>query len=827
MIAPKSLRTSTRRTSRHLALAICVVGVSSLATLAFDDDEDGPALDGVAAETVASILPEEAPNELSADEFAELPESWNTWGEDVSTLISDLYEDTDLSDADRQNITRQLRTKSGTLTKAINDHRYQSIHGTLKTLRNRLNRRLDVIDAAYASLQNDSTISYVSPSTLEVSQALLDVENLLNNKSTGQKWKTYLGTDDCRFLLNNTHEHATRVDALKKLHAKLLDEDGDLEDEQSEFLSSADFQNLANAIEDLVAATNAANPAMRTNALRSDIARLLAAVEDHEAGARSTAADDVQRIYKYMKRVYPGAGQRLGQTLRNHYFNYNMHVVIPEALIIPLATETKNESGPVNDCILGARVNGTQNTSVNVGLDVKPSANGFLFRLNLDGATQSHTTARKAPATIRTQGNHFFNAQKDIYFDGNSVSAGPTRLGINTNNTTLSANTKYDWVPIFGGIARNIAYKKTQEMRPQSEAIAAQKLRERVEPKLDAEVGQKLADANNAIAQGMGRLRSANLYPSSISARSSETHLALSTRTMRKKQMGGSAPDSGYVPNDGIGVQIHESLINNAIDELDLAGKKLKEDQLLPHLEIVLTRLLGRPISLAKPQTATPYSMTPPVGSGDPLLVPPGGNESGDSNDDEDDEDSKEEPPSTFVFDPTDPIRVKLEDGFLTLILRTGIEQEGKDPIPLQVIEVPITFELSGPKVVFEAGSPRITAVKSGGFKQIARAAQIRRILEAKLPRRELDSTFNLMVEGSQVAMSVSAMRSNDGWLSMYITATKSNVIQSSMPIIQPYDGTIMNEQIIDGQFIDGQIIDGQMMNGQSIVYPSYPVESH
>ena len=814
LIAANSNQKSTWRCSRLALLALCVVGVSSLATLAFDDEEDGPAL-GAESE-ITSFLPENAPDELSADEFAELPDSWTEWGEGVSKTISNLYEDTDLSDDDRKRLVAELRNKSNTLSTAIADDRYRAAHGVLKTLRNRLNRRLDVIEAAYAALQSDMTISYMSPSTLQVSQALLDVENLLNRKSTGQKWKDYLGTDQCRYLLNNSFDQTSRVEALKELHARILDEEDELDDEQAEFLDDQQFRKLAVAIEDFLAGTNAADPSKRKAALRSDIARLLAAIEEHESGLRSTAADDVQRLYKYLKRTYPGAGHRMGQTLRDHYFNYNLHVVIPEALIVPLATQTKNESGPVNDCILGARVNGSQNTSVNVGLDVKPSANGFLFRLNMAGNTRSNTTARKDPAVIYTRGNHFFNGQKDVLFDGRNLMAGPTMLGVNINNTTVDAKTKYDWIPLFGGFAKKLAFKEVAKKAPQSRAIAERKLRAQVQPKFDSEVDQKVAEANGAIQQGMSRLQMANLYPTSISARSSETHLALSTRTMRNAQMGGSRPDSGYVPNDGIGLQVHDSLINNAIDELDLAGKKLREDQLLPHLEMVLSRLTGRSISLSKPQ---PVAYVPPVipatPSGDVTLLPP----SNDSDDSDEDDEDKEDPLSTFVFDQTDPIRVEFEDGFLNLILRTGIEQDGKDPIPMQEIVVPITFTLGNNKIVFEAGSPRITAVRPAGFKQVARAAQMRRIIEAKLPKRELDTVFNFAVEGSQVSMNVAAMRSNDGWISLYMTAQKSQMIQSTMPIIQPYGGTIMNGQIIDGQVIQG----GQVIYGQPVEYPSYP----
>jgi hypothetical protein len=171
----------------------------------------------------------------------------------------------------------------------------------------------------------------------------------------------------------------------------------------------------------------------------------------------------------------------------------------------------------------------------------------------------------------------------------------------------------------------------------------------------------------------------------------------------------------------------------------------------------------------------------------------------------------KKEAPSTFVFDPTDPFRVEFEDGYLNLILRTGIEQEGKDPIPLQEIVVPITFTLDGSKVIFEAATPRVTSVgPAGRLKQITRAAQIRRIIEAKLPRRELDTEFDFMVEDHRIAMNANSIRSNDGWISVDLNARQSRVMQYATPVIQPYNGQVI------------QPYGGTVIQGATVVYPSH-----
>ena len=94
--------------------------------------------------------------------------------------------------------------------------------------------------------------------------------------------------------------------------------------------------------------------------------------------------------------------------------------------------------------------------------------------------------------------------------------------------------------------------------------------------------------------------------------------------------------------------------------------------------------------------------------------------------------------------------------------------QEGKDPIPEQIITIPIAMSLQGGKVVLEPGTIGVASKEeTDRLKQITRANQIRRILGRRMIRRELNSTIDLQAAGDKtLPVTVSMIQLIDGWLS-------------------------------------------------------------
>src|SRR5262249_10577376 len=135
-----------------------------------------------------------------------------------------------------------------------------------------------------------------------------------------------------------------------------------------------------------------------------------------------------------------------------------------------------------------ANVTGSQTTVTNVGIRLVPSSGTAQFDIVANGDISSNTVGVTDQAQIYTQGNHSFVAAKRIVFDGDRFWTTPARINVSAHNSTVDAQTN---MGLFSGIANGIAMRKAEEMRPQSEAIAASRVQDNVLPKFNAEVDKE------------------------------------------------------------------------------------------------------------------------------------------------------------------------------------------------------------------------------------------------------------------------------------------------------------------------------------------------
>lgn len=391
---------------------------------------------------------------------------------------------------------------------------------------------------------------------------------------------------------------------------------------------------------------------------------MIRAAIDFENSGRSAHANVVRTRYAALKQSYPHIYTKLKPVMANSFFNYNLHFVVSEPMLSRILSDFRTESGGIAECILGAWVTGSQNTDTSVRADIKPSLGSGMFNLVVDGRTISNTRGRKSPATVYTRGNIGFRVVKGAFFDGRSLTSGPADMTVNANNQTTGIRTDFDRIPILRGIVQSIARKEVAKKKAQSERIAADKAANQALPRIESEVATKFSEANfNLQEKVLGKLEAKGIAPQVFSARSSETHLAVSSRTIVGNGLSATIPPSTPAPMRGIAIQIHESSINAGIDSLKLDGR-MPVQAIIHEIETNLKDITGRDVVL-RPDTAA--------------------------------EDDKTE----FDFAISDPIRVRFEEDEVVIILRTGFYQTDKERlIPRHKFEIPLKLELSGGQIV-------------------------------------------------------------------------------------------------------------------------------
>jgi hypothetical protein len=732
------------------ALVLCGLGATSLlglpqaSTVALNQSApEGAGLSG--------ILAPEPPEGLWEEDFLSLGDSWKEWSAAAAQDVAKLYSEEPTTIAEQQAALDAIASRLKVMQTALDSPAYRKIHRPLARLHGKLAQRYEFAAAILATLQLDPSQArqeQLADAKQNIASAYDDLVAFLNRYGGGLAWLDYLDARDLASKIAELNGSGELLKTANPIAGKIASRDKLESEAQKKFLGNEAFLNLQKAIVEY-RKINAAEPeAHDKEPLRTQLAALVESLEAYEDSGSSADAKAANDAFAAIQELSPDRGKLISEALRAHYYNYNLTIVASEAFLNKIISDHRTESGAVRDQVLGANVYGNQQTTTEVGVDVRPNNSGVTFDLVLTGWTFSNTAGVTSQATIYTHGQHNFHATKEINFDGDKFSTSPSLVGVNANNQTVGASTNLDRVPIFGGLAKSVAKNAARKKKYESEAIARSKISGQVGPEFDQEVDKKFESANDDLQNKFFKgLRDTDLYPTAMRFRSSDSYIRADTRTMQAGELGGSRPNALSVPQTSAVVNLHESAANNTFDKLGLAGKTMNEDEVAEHLEKFFSDAFG--VDLSKKEKDAE--------NGQPAY----------------DETSKNN--AAFIFAEEDPLRIQFEGDQVVLRIRAGLRQEGEEDVPTQEISVPLTFTVQGDKILAESGAARVSPVERPENLQIqiARAGIIRKKISSALPTKEFDGNIELtQLEGSEAApavLHISEISTLNGWLRLVL----------------------------------------------------------
>ncbi len=259
---------------------------------------------------------------------------------------------------------------------------------------------------------------------------------------------------------------------------------------------------------------------------------------------------------------------------------------ITESFLQKFLSRSQQNSGAVQDFILGAQVTGQQTTLSNVSIDCLPSRNGARFNFEIQGTVQTSTTAYTPRATIAQQGNSQFRATKPVLFDGSKLLTKKATLLVMPNQKVLGAQTRHSRMPLLGPLANQIALGAAIAHTPQSNLIAGQKLIRKLQPQIDTQTDQNLKLANKALKEKVwDRLEQIKLVPVRQSAFSTDKKL-YSDFQFSSQPVKQSVPEE--IVNDDICLSIHEQFFSELITKQNFAGKRVSLNKIVEQSNIIL-----------------------------------------------------------------------------------------------------------------------------------------------------------------------------------------------------------------------------------------------
>jgi len=253
----------------------------------------------------------------------------------------------------------------------------------------------------------------------------------------------------------------------------------------------------------------------------------------------------------------------------------NIQLEVAEELLAPAVNRPVDQVQPVDDVVLGTRIRGTGHTTGNVRLDFVPSGEKAVFDIVLGATNISHTRGTQGPVTVNSRGVTAIDARRRIFLDEFNVSSAPVEASADTDSTVtgLGINAR------FGKrLIRRIASKKIAESKAQAEAIAEGKARDRIRRQFGEQTEPAVAQMREQFQEKVrGPLQARGLYPESFHMHTTDRHLRVVARKSLANQLAAFSGPPAASSGNLITAQIHESAVNNILEE-KLGGKVVTQD---------------------------------------------------------------------------------------------------------------------------------------------------------------------------------------------------------------------------------------------------------
>lgn len=352
-------------------------------------------------------------------------------------------------------------------------------------------------------------------------------------------------------------------------------------------------------------------------------------------------------------------------------------------------------------------------------------------------------------ANILQLGNTQFRANKQVLLDGENILTQKATIQVLPNQTIVGAKSRPR--PVLGSLADKIAYKAAQARLPESNLIAGQRTMERLQPLVDSQIDQNLAETNRLIRQHLWtRLKEWGVLPQRKAAFSNHHRLYWDYRLgdqpivwSRQNPQMISEPvnpltpttvPSARVSSGDVVVRIHDSLFATVAARRQLGGKSISLNELREATDQLL-KLFAEEIPDQSPNL--------------PLAV-------------------------TFTFDPKTPLQAKFDNNFLELVLR-GTFQAGTLPqTELQQIRFLLTSSLEKETVTIQVTEVEVNEVGADGsllepgITQAAISSQLRsQTVPIKL-KRETRLPDNL---SGNMHLDLTEMIADNHWLTINLKA--------------------------------------------------------
>jgi hypothetical protein len=504
------------------------------------------------------------------------------WAKEVLAALDSLFGAEALSSADAREALARLEALSDA------GKNVQCTDNAERVLKARaaygLTRRLLVWRQVQRLAENEDSATPVSTADLTAKLAELD-----KHFAPAPTWKSFLLLSqlDAAVVADRSEQAAIARRVLQRL------ENPKLTAQQKSVLSSPPVQELAAILKSW-----AAEPV--------HLPHLLAALEELELGENSQAAQQVALAWQQLRWSQDAGAVKLGEDLNTYYRNANVRVAIGEDLLNMLLPQQPLTEEPVRDHILGARVFGRSQTSSRLRVVLLPDMRRIRLGIEAIGDVDSDTAATKGPATLYSQGSAHFHARKMLSIDRQGLRVWRSQAEVDTDNYLTDVETDFDALPFVGMLARAMAQREHDESYSQASYEIRGRVASRAESRFDDEVHKKLHAAEKEFLEKIYQpLERLHLEPTALDLRTTREQLVARYRVAGSHQLAAYTPRPTVPDNSVLNIQLHQSTLNNVLEQLQLDGRRVTLEELYAQISKTFNQPLSKEMLEDLPEKVT------------------------------------------------------------------------------------------------------------------------------------------------------------------------------------------------------------------------------
>lgn len=509
----------------------------------------------------------------------------HAWSIETLTLVCRLAEETNSSPEEAAEVVRQLQ-------KQVDAGRGGAEQVADHALRQHWLRMIQSLDCRTAIWQRMfdpelqslvDTTPVTSDEDARILPTLNEIVALLEGNENGDAWREYLLLD--QVAAASSIGAATDPKGRRKLAQEVLSRMNDprLTEAQREFVVRAPVHQLRECM-----LPWAQGPI--------DLETLAALVERYDAKPDARYAAALAQLKQRLQWSPVAEYQQLAEHLDGHYRGANMRVALSEQLLSRMLPAQRSSFSPVNDSIAGTKVKGRSRTTVKLQTKMIPNDHAWQIALVAKGAVLSKTRSDTWPASVNNSAKMFYEARKTVLIDSQGLRVSRTRATARGRNELVGIDTDFDPIPILSHLVRDAARRKHKKSRGLAHKQVKAKVVRQAKSRMDRDADPKLRRLEQKFADNiLISMEKLALVAEPLEMYTTSDRAIMLLRLANSLQLASNSLRP-LAPSDSLAsLQLHESVLNNAIAGLGLEGRRMSALE----LHHFITSRLGRPEALA------------------------------------------------------------------------------------------------------------------------------------------------------------------------------------------------------------------------------------